>query len=172
MAQACAVEKRFHYKRHEPEKTLLYATLAREWETWLEQRNADTSRSPLPAYVNREMDAFFRCGVLDHGFVLVSCDACGENLPVAFSCKRRGFCPSCCAKRMSEISTHLVDNVLPHAPYRQWVTTFPYVSLSRKLRGFWSDNSGQLPVSGLNRRVVPIVAWRTDLESIVKVPIQ
>lgn len=27
---------------------------------------------------------------------------------------------------MSEISVHLIDNVLPHAPYRQWVSTFPY----------------------------------------------
>ena len=126
MAEACTIDPHFTYKRHEPEKTLLYSVLAREWETWLEQRNADTSRSPLPAYVGREMDAFFRCGVLEHGFVLISCDACGDNLPVAFSCKRRGFCPSCCAKRMSEISTHLVDNVLPHVPFRQWVTTFPY----------------------------------------------
>jgi hypothetical protein len=39
---------------------------------------------------------------------------------------------------MSEISVHLVDNVLPHAPYRQWVTTFPHalrywMAASRKL---------------------------------------
>jgi hypothetical protein len=72
------------------------------------------------------MDAFLRCGILDHGFLILSCENCGEKLPIAFSCKRRGFCPSCCAKRMSEISVHLVDNVLPHTPFRQWVTTFPY----------------------------------------------
>jgi hypothetical protein len=72
------------------------------------------------------MDAYLRCGILDHGFLILSCEGCGEKLPVAFSCKRRGFCPSCCAKRMSEISVHLIDNVLPHAAYRQWVTTFPY----------------------------------------------
>jgi hypothetical protein len=39
---------------------------------------------------------------------------------------------------MSEIAVHLVDNVLPHAPYRQWVTTFPHalrywMAASRKL---------------------------------------
>ena len=109
----------FRYQRHEPEKTLLYRTLAREWETWHAERQADTSRSLLPEYVAREMDAYLRCGILDQGFLILSCEGCGEKLPVAFSCKRRGFCPSCCAKRMSEISVHLIDNVLPHAPYRQ-----------------------------------------------------
>lgn len=119
-------QESFRYRRHEPEKTLLYRTLAREWESWHAERQADTSRSPLPEYVAREMDAYLRCGILDHGFLILSCEGCGEKLPVAFSCKRRGFCPSCCAKRMSEISVHLVDNVLSQAPYRQWVTTFPY----------------------------------------------
>jgi hypothetical protein len=121
-----ATQESFRYRRHEPEKTLLYRTLAREWERWHAERQADTSRSPLPEYVAREMDAYLRCGILDHGFLILSCEGCGEKLPVAFSCKRRGFCPSCCAKRMSEISVHLVDNVLPHAPFRQWVTTFPH----------------------------------------------
>ena len=35
------------------------------------------------------------------------------------------FCPSCCAKRQVEAATHLVDHVLPMAPYRQFVVTFP-----------------------------------------------
>jgi hypothetical protein len=46
---------------------------------------------------------------------------------MAFSCKRRGFCPSCGARRMAESAALLVDEVLPHAPMRQWVlsVTFP-----------------------------------------------
>lgn len=116
----------FVYKRHEPEKTLLYKVLAKEWQTWLAERREDTSRSPLPDYVVREVDAFFRCGLLEHGFVLLSCDGCGSKLPVAFSCKYRGFCPSCSAKRQAETTAHLLDNVLPHTPYRQFVTTMPH----------------------------------------------
>jgi hypothetical protein len=38
---------------------------------------------------------------------------------VAFSCKRRGFCPSCGARRMIESVAHLVDHVLPDQPIRQ-----------------------------------------------------
>ena len=45
---------------------------------------------------------------------------------MAFSCKRRGFCPSCGARRMAETAALLVDDVLPHKPIRQWVLSFPY----------------------------------------------
>ena len=42
-----------------------------------------------------------------------------------FSCKRRGICPSCTARRAEDTAAHLVDHVLPRVPYRQWVFTFP-----------------------------------------------
>ncbi len=44
---------------------------------------------------------------------------------VAFSCKGR-VCPSCWARRTAETAADLVDRVLPQAPYRQWVLTFPW----------------------------------------------
>jgi hypothetical protein len=44
---------------------------------------------------------------------------------VAFSCKGR-VCPSCWARRSAETAADLVDRVLPEAPYRQWVLTFPW----------------------------------------------
>ena len=138
------------YKRHEPEATLLYQVLAREWESWSVERQADTSRSPLPAYVTDEVEAYLRCGILDHGFVILSCNGCSGQLPVAFSCKRRGICPSCCAKRASEISTHLIDNVLPKVAYRQWVTTFPY-----ELR-YWLAASREL-TSRIHQRVTAMI---------------
>jgi len=150
MQAAPSAPKPFTYRRHEPEKTLLYQVLAREWETWRAERQAEDASSPLPAYVISEVEAFFRCGILDHGFLVLACEGCGERLPVAFSCKKRGICPSCCAKRMAEIAVHLVDDVLPHAPYRQWVTTFPHA-----LR-YWMAASRQL-TSVVHRRVSAMV---------------
>ena len=41
------------------------------------------------------------------------------------SCKRRGFCPSRSARRMSQAAAHLVDHVIPHVPVRQWVLSLP-----------------------------------------------
>lgn len=79
-----------------------------------------------PRFVEREFHDYLACGRLEHGFVRVKCDGCRHEHLVAFSCKRRGFCPSCGARRMVETSAHLVDHVFPHVPVRQWVLSFPY----------------------------------------------
>ena len=62
------------------------------------------------------------------------CACCAHEKLVAFSCpprglpsgrKRRGFCPSCGARRLAESAAHLVDEVIPRVPVRQWVLSFP-----------------------------------------------
>jgi hypothetical protein len=45
----------------------------------------------LPSFVRDEFEAYFRCGILAHGFVRVRCKDCGASRVVGFSCKRRGF---------------------------------------------------------------------------------
>jgi hypothetical protein len=77
-------------------------------------------------FVKREFQRFVRCGVLAHGFARFRCAACGTDRLVAFSCKGRGFCPSCGGRRMTERAAHLIDHVLPRAPVRQWVLSFPF----------------------------------------------
>jgi Transposase zinc-binding domain len=79
----------------------------------------------LPEFVKDECDAFLECGILAHGFLRLRCAACTHEKLVAFSCKRRGFCPSCGARRMAETAAHLVDYVIPRVPVRQWVLSFP-----------------------------------------------
>ena len=64
--------------------------------------------------------------MLKHGFLRVKCNGCRFEHLVAFSCKLRGFCPSCGARRMVETSAHLVDHVIPKTPVRQWVLSFPW----------------------------------------------
>ena len=85
----------------------------------------------LPAYVERHFDAYLRCGILGGipeycGFLRLRCDECCQDLLVPFSCKKRGVCPSCSARRASDTAVHLTDHVLPQIPYRQWVFTLPY----------------------------------------------
>ena len=82
--------------------------------------------SPLPASLARDVRASLRCGDLRQGFVRVRCDACADELLVAFSCKGRGFCPSCAARKASLVAAHLVDAVLPPVPYRQWTLSLPF----------------------------------------------
>jgi ribosomal protein S27E len=38
---------------------------------------------------------YLDCGCLQNGFARVKCNDCGHEYLVAFSCKRRHFCPSC-----------------------------------------------------------------------------
>jgi hypothetical protein len=114
------------YRRREPERTVLHELVARHAQTMLaELREADPDGGGLPRYVERELAAYLRCGVLAHGFARVRCQACGDEIVVAFSCKRRGICSACTSRRMADTAAHLVDRVLPHAPYRQWVWTVP-----------------------------------------------
>ena len=80
-----------------------------------------TTGASLPQFVKDEFDAFLECGILAHGFLRLRCADCGHDKLVAFSCKRRGFRPSCGARRMAQSAAHLVDHVIPHVPVRQWV---------------------------------------------------
>jgi hypothetical protein len=93
-------------------------------ETFLAR--AQERERPVPRFVERELRAFLHCGVLAHGFVRVHCDDCGLDRVVAFSCKGRGFCPSCGGRRMADTAAHLVDRVLPEVPMRQWVLSLPF----------------------------------------------
>jgi hypothetical protein len=95
-----------------------------ELETFLAR--AQARERPMPRFVERELRGFLRCGILAHGFVRVHCDDCGLDRVVAFSCKGRGFCPSCGGRRMADTAAHLVDRVLPEVPIRQWVLSLPF----------------------------------------------
>ncbi len=112
------------YARHRPETTLLYQLVAQHYPAFRELR-AESGR-PLPEYVEQEFEAYLKCGRLEHGFLRVRCEECHAEKLVAFSCKRRGFCPSCGARRMAGTAALLVDEVLPARPLRQWVLSLPY----------------------------------------------
>jgi hypothetical protein len=81
--------------------------------------------SGLPRHIDKELEAYLRCGILAHGFARVVCSRCRFEHLVAFSCKGRGICPSCTTRRMHDTAAHLVDRVIPRLPMRQWVATFP-----------------------------------------------
>jgi hypothetical protein len=76
--------------------------------------------------VRRAFDKYIDCGQLQRGFLRLKCRSCGDESLVAFSCKRRGICPPCAARRAAEIAAHLCDNVLPAVAYRQWTISCPF----------------------------------------------
>src|SRR6201993_4271368 len=113
------------YAPRDPSHTVLYKVIAAHLETFLTSLDADPAAPGLPAYVEREFYAYLQCGILAHGFLRLGCDTCPKELLLPFSCKRRGFCPSCAARRMAQTAAHLVVHVLPWVPTRQWVVSVP-----------------------------------------------
>jgi ribosomal protein S27E len=103
---------------------VLYCIVAEHYARFVQEIECSGGR--LPAFVRQEIEDYLTCGLLEHGFLRVKCDGCRHEHLVAFSCKRRGFCPSCGARRMVESAAHLVDHVFPEAPVRQFVLTFPF----------------------------------------------
>lgn len=111
------------YERHRPEKTLLYQVIAKHIKLFF--KKCEESGHPVPNFIRKEFEGFLRCGVLSYGFARVYCQECKYDRLIGFSCKKRGFCGSCLARRMSETSGRLLDEIIPHIPTRQWVLSVP-----------------------------------------------
>jgi hypothetical protein len=79
----------------------------------------------VPAFVERELEAFLACGQIDRGFTHIRCAMCDARQLVPFTCKSRALCPTCCGRRMNQMALQLVESVIPRVPVRQWVLTFP-----------------------------------------------
>ena len=113
------------YTPRDPSQTVLYHVIAEHLETFLASLADDPDAKGLPAYVQREFYDYLQCGILAHGFLRLGCDTCHHELLVPFSCKRRGFCPSCAGRRMAQTAAYLVEQVIPWVPTRQWVVSVP-----------------------------------------------
>jgi len=113
------------YAPRDPAASLLYQIVRGHYETFRAEAARLRDGEGLPRFVEDEFEAFLRCGWHASGFARFRCTRCREERLVAFSCKGRGFCPSCGGRRMTERAAHLVDHVWPEAPVRQWVLTLP-----------------------------------------------
>ncbi len=91
-------------------------------------------------FVDDVIHAFMACGDFQGGFARVLCDACQSEYLLAFSCSRRGFCPSCAAKRAAIFGALLRDEILEDVPHAMWTFSIPkmlrrYFLYDRKLLG-------------------------------------
>jgi len=111
--------------RREPERTVLHEVVRGHLQTFLAEARERSEGAGLPRFVEREFERYLDCGILAHGFARVRCGGCKHEFLVAFSCKNRGVCPSCSARRMHDTAAHLVDAVFPRVSVRQWVLSLP-----------------------------------------------
>jgi hypothetical protein len=60
----------------------------------------------VPGYVEDELRGYLECGILCCGFARAQCAGCGAGFVVAFTCKRRGVCPSCNGRHMAQTAAN------------------------------------------------------------------
>jgi uncharacterized Zn finger protein (UPF0148 family) len=127
-------ERLQYYRRREPERSVLYQLVYHGRDelprVWGERFQPEYG--VLRDEVLTTLDEYLNCGILVHGAARVHCDTCKHSLLVAFSCKKRGVCPSCGAKRAVKFAEHLYENVLEEVPNRHVVFTIP-----KRLRGYF-----------------------------------
>jgi len=88
-------------------------------------------RSIVKEVVERYLD----CGNRQCGFARIRCPDCDGERFLMFSCRPRGFCPACHAKRLEEWGEWMRETLLLDVPHRQVVFTIP-----RTLRIFFKYN--------------------------------
>jgi hypothetical protein len=114
------------YQPRAADHGVLYRVIDEHLEPFLDAAAHHADGHRLPKFVEQEFRDFLTCGVLAHGFARLRCGDCAFERLVPFSCKGRGFCPSCGGRRMTECAARLVDGILPHVPVRQWVLSLPH----------------------------------------------
>jgi Transposase zinc-binding domain len=122
------------YCRRRPEESALYRIVyhyrdkfERRWPELFEHQYGALRREVLDA-----LDRYLNCGILFCGAARAYCANCKHSQLIAFSCKRRGLCPSCDAKRGVIFAEHINDNVLFPLPHRHLTFSIP-----KRLRVFF-----------------------------------
>lgn len=114
------------YERRRPEATILHKVIRENLLSFIELAEADPSSASLPDYIKKEFHEFLDCGLLQKGLLRVRCEDCHHERLLAFSCKKRGFCPSCLGRKQALTTEFLMEELLPHVPIRQYVLSFPF----------------------------------------------
>jgi hypothetical protein len=119
---------------------------------------------PWRAVVPAVVDRFLACGILEHGFARIRCDACAHEYLLAFSCRSRYFCPSCHAKRLARWTLWLDETLLAPVPHRQVVFTIPkrlrpYCLYRRALLGDLARLAARIVTDGGFRPDGTFVRW-------------
>jgi len=127
------------YRRRKPEYSPYYQCIEDYYEEFKRsyERNFSQKYGYLRSHIEKVIYQYLDCGILHNGFARIRCE-CGHEKLLAFSCRRRHFCPSCHAKRCVEFGEWLCSNVLKKVPHRHFVFSMPkilriYFLFNRKL---------------------------------------
>jgi hypothetical protein len=107
-----------------PYKTDLHALIRENYRQVFFDKEAQGTH--LPFHLEREFKKYLTCGISSYGMARFQCPCCQKDKFVAFSCKGRTICPSCTGRRTADMAKHLLEEVIPNIPVRQFVLSMPY----------------------------------------------
>ena len=115
------------YRPRNPERTVLYRVLFHYFDRFLTEYEQffEKEYGFLRPVIKEVVERYLDCGNPRCGFARIRCPACGEDRLLMFSCRTRGFCPSCHAKRLEEWGEWIREELLLDVPRRQVVFTIP-----------------------------------------------
>ena len=102
------------YQPRSPQTSQYYRCIEDHFEAFEQVYDERFSRQYgfFRPYVKDVIYRYLDCGILPNGFARVKCTDCGHEYLLAFSCKRRHFCPSCHQKRVVEFGEWLCMEVV------------------------------------------------------------
>jgi len=78
-------------------------------------------------FVDTVVARYLDCGTEEAGFARLRCEACGAEKLLTLSCKQRGICPSCDAKRAAAFAAFLHDELLEDVGHTLFSFTLPKI---------------------------------------------
>jgi len=128
------------YRRRKPQHSPYYQCIEDYYEEFKRtyDRRFSQKYGYLRSHIEKVIYQYLDCGILHSGFARIKCRNCNHEYLLAFSCRRRHFCPSCHARRVVEFGEWLCSNVLKKVPHRHFVFSMPkilriYFLFNRKL---------------------------------------
>jgi len=115
------------YRTRNPRATPLYQLLEAYYEdvksVWEER--FEKKYGFWRGFVDHVVARYLDCGVAEAGFARLQCQTCGAEKLLTLSCKQRGVCPSCDAKRAAAFAAYVKDELVENVGHCLWTFTLP-----------------------------------------------
>jgi len=117
------------YRPRNPQATDYYRCIEDHLETFIQgyEERFERPYGFFRPYLLKVIYRYLDCGDLHNGFARVKCKDCNHEYLLAFSCKRRHFCPSYHQKRVVEFGEWLCMDALKKVPHRHFVFSIPKI---------------------------------------------
>jgi len=115
------------YRPRHPERTALYRVIFHYFDRFLAEYESRFEKKYgfLRPIIKEVVERYLDCGNPRCGFARIRCPDCAEERLLMFSCRTRGFCPSCHSKRLEQWGEWMRETLLLDVHHRQVVFTIP-----------------------------------------------